>query len=88
MPSDERLLNQGRLVEAEQKAKGLAIKIHGLKEQLRRQSDPHRRIEDLDVSAMRVTIDGLAEANMQYERLLQEIATLREDLGLPRYEPR
>lgn len=86
MGSDERLLNQGRLVEAEQRAQHLAIKLHGLKRQLREQTDPHRPIAELDVSVLRVVLDDLATTEAEYQRTLTTIAALREDLGLPRYE--
>ena len=88
MASDERLLNQGRLVETEQKAKSAALRIHWLKNQVRAMTDPHRDIKDLDTTALRIAVDDLAQVNMQYEGLLKLIAELREDLGLPRYEPR
>ncbi|WP_447978095.1 hypothetical protein [Candidatus Nitrospira bockiana] len=86
MASEERLLNLGRLQEKEQQARLLAIKIHRLKDEIRRETDPHRRIEDLNVTALRVALEDLGTANARYEQLLSEIAALREDLGLPRYE--
>lgn len=88
MASDARLMNIGRLQEKEHEARHLAVKIHGLRQQIRTCSDPFKPIEDLDVTAMRVSLDDLVEASARYEQLLKEIALLREDLGMPRYEPR
>lgn len=88
MASDERLKRQGLLQEKEQRAKYLAILMHGLKDRIRTQTDQHRKIEEIDVSVLRVTVDELTNHNQEYERLLREIAALREDLGLPRYEAR
>ncbi len=75
-------------MEREQDARRLAIKMRGLKEDIRRQTDPHRPIEALDLPTLQVALDGLAEANEEYNRCLAAIAALREDLGLPRYEER
>lgn len=88
MPGEERLLNEGRLREAEQRAQHLAIAITGLRESVRRLTDPHRPIEQLDLDALRVALDELVEKNAAYTALIQHIAALRADLGLPRYEAR
>lgn len=88
MSSDARLRMEGLLQEKEQQARHLAIRMHGLKKQLREQTDQHRPIGELDVSVVRAAVDDLTTSNQAYEALLKEIAALREDLGLPRYEPR
>jgi|CXWL01.1.fsa_nt_gi hypothetical protein len=88
MASEERLLNEGRLLACEQEAKRLAIKLHGLKEQIRREMDPHRQIAQLDTTKTEVLVTDLVQTDATYEDLLVQIASLREDLGLPRYGSR
>ncbi|MCS6290364.1 MAG: hypothetical protein H8K10_15520 [Nitrospira sp.] len=88
MASDEFYRRQGLLLEKEQKAQHLAIKIHGIRDRIRRLTDPHSPIGDMDVSSVRVEVDSLVDAEQQREALLREIKALREDMGLPRYESR
>lgn len=88
MASDEWLLRRGMLLEKEQKAQSLAIKIHGLRNRIRQLTDPHRSIDDLDVASVRVEVDSLVEAEQQREQLIKDIKSLREDLNMPRYESR
>ena len=82
MPNDERLMNLGRLKEWEEQARVLAIKIHGLRQELRHYSDPHRSIEHLKVEEMRVALDGLYDTNQLHLDLISKIRELRDELGI------
>lgn len=82
MASDERLMNIGRLKEAEQKGKTLAIKIHGLKDILIRHLDRHRPVEELDADVLPVTVNDLLEAKKDFEETTKNIRALKEDLGI------
>ncbi|HNP80143.1 MAG TPA: hypothetical protein PKN47_01670 [Nitrospira sp.] len=88
MASDEFYRRQGLLLEKEQKAQHLAIKIHGMRDRIRRMTDPHRPIDEVNLSELRVEMDAYTEAQQQRETLIREIKALREDMGLPRYESR
>ncbi|MDT7040858.1 hypothetical protein [Candidatus Nitronereus thalassa] len=81
MSSPERLMNVGRLKEAEQKAKTLAIKIHGLRETLRTHTDRHRPVESIDTEVLAVTLKDLVEAKTEFEVVTDQIRALKEDLG-------
>lgn len=88
MASDEYLRRQGLLQEKEQQAQILAIKIHGMRDRIRRMTDPHRPIDEVNLSELRVEMDAYTEAQERREVLIGEIASLREDMGLPRYQSR
>lgn len=84
----ERTLKQGQLATAEQEARALAIRIHGLKRELRLYLAEHESPEELEASRVQQLSEDLTRAHMDYEARLKTIASLREDLGLPRYEIR
>ncbi len=88
MSSDERLRHKGLLAEKEQRAKVLALKIQDLRERLRMLSDPHRPHRPDDTSRMRVALDELVDAEVEWERVLRDIQALRDDLGLSPMEVR
>lgn len=86
--SDERLRRRGLLAEKEQRAQLLALKVRALKRQLNELTDPHRDIKDINTTELRMHVDDLQAATEAFDALLKEIASLREDLGMPRYEIR
>lgn len=88
MASDERLRQQGLLLEKEQKARHVAVRIYGLKDLVRQLVDKHKSIELLDTEALRVAVNDLAQADRDFETLKSEIRLLRDDLGLPQEEIR
>lgn len=88
MANAERLLNEGRLLEAEHEAQRLAIAMAGHRQRLRTLADPFEPIEQLDLAAMRVELDELQAKELRYDALLLQIAALRDALGKPRYEAR
>lgn len=83
MASDERLRQQGLLLEKEQRARHVAVNMYGLKDRVRQLVDKHKSIDQLDTEALSVAVNELARADQEFERLIAEIRTLRDDLGLP-----
>lgn len=83
MASDERLRQQGLLLQKEQRARHVAVNIYGLKDRVRALVDKHKSIDALDTEALSVAVDELAKADQEFETLKEEIRLLREDLGLP-----
>lgn len=88
MASDERLRQQGLLLQKEQRARHVAVNIYGLKDRVRALVDKHKSIDALDTEALSVAVDELAKADQEFETLKEEIRLLREDLGLPQEEIR
>jgi hypothetical protein len=88
MASDERLRQEGLLLEKEQRARHVAVNIYGLKDRVRSLVDKHKSIDALDTESLRVAVTELAKADQEFERLKDEIGLLREDLGMPREEIR
>lgn len=86
--SEMRMRHLGVLVEKEQQAKFLALKIKDVRERLNLLTDPHRAIAHIDIGRMRMLLDDLTGAQEEFDRLIDEARLLREDLGLPRYEIR
>ncbi len=78
----------GQLAERENEAKILAIAIHGLKLEMRLYLSEHAKPDELAVDRVRQLADELVTAHTRYAVLLTEVAALREELGLPRYEAR
>ena len=83
MASDERLRQQGLLLQKEQRARHVAVNIYGLKDRVRALVDKHKSIDALDTEALSVAVDELAQADHEFELLKEEIRLLRDDLGLP-----
>jgi hypothetical protein len=88
MASDERLRQEGLLLEKEQRARHVAINMHGLKDRMRTLVDKHQGLEALDTQALEVVWIELRTADLEFDRLLKEIQALREDLGKPQTEIR
>ncbi|BFU90144.1 MAG: hypothetical protein NTAFB01_13310 [Nitrospira sp.] len=88
MASDERLRQQGLLLDKEQRARHVAVNIYGLKDRVRSLVDKHKSIELLDTEALSVAVTELANADREFETLKTEIRLLRDDLGLPPEEIR
>lgn len=88
MASDERLRQEGLLLEKEQRARHVAVNLYGLKDRVRALVDKHKSLDLLDTEALRVSVLELTQADQEFERLLDEIRALREDLGLPPAEIR
>jgi len=88
MASDERLRQEGLLLEKEQRARHVAINLYGLKDRMRALLDKHQPLAQLDTEALRVAWLELQNADQEFDRLVQEIHALREDLGLPQTEIR
>lgn len=88
MASDERLRQQGLLLEKEQRARHVAVHIYGLKDRVRSLVDKHKSIDLLDTEALSVAVNELAKADREFEQLKDEIRLIREDLGLPQEEIR
>ena len=88
MASDERLRQEGLLLEKEQRARHVAINLYGLKDRMRSLLDKHKPLPELDTDAIRVAFDELVLAEQEFERLKDEIHALREDLGKPQTEIR
>jgi hypothetical protein len=88
MASDDRLRQQGLLLEKERRARHVAVHIYGLKDRVRSLVDKHKSIDTLDTEALSVAVNELALADREFETLKTEIKLLREDLGLPQEEIR
>lgn len=88
MASDERLRQRGLLLEKEQKARHLAVHLYGLKDRVRSLVDRHKDLDQLDTDALSVAVSEMTRADQEFERLIEEIRSLREDLGLPHEEIR
>lgn len=88
MASDERLRQQGLLLEKEQRARHVAVNIYGLKDRVRQLVDKHRPIDTLDTEALSVAVNELAKADHEFELLKAAIRLLRDDLGLPQEDIR
>ena len=88
MASDERLRQEGLLLEKEQRARHVAVNIYGLKDRVRALVDKHKSIDALDTEALSVAVSELAKADQEFERLKDEIRALRDDLGKPQTEIR
>ncbi len=84
----ERTMKLGQLSEREGEARALAIRIHGLKREMRLYLAEHLTAEAIDAARVRQISDDLCESHARYQVLLKEIGELREELGLPRYERR
>lgn len=84
----ERTMKQGQLATAEQEARSLAIRIQGLKRELRIYLAEHQAPQDLEASRVQQLSEDLTSAHMDYEARINTIAALRDDMGLPRYESR
>ena len=84
----ERTMKLGQLSEREGDARALAIRIHGLKREMRLYLAEHASLESFDAARVRQLSDDLCEGQARYHVLLKEIGELREELGLPRYESR
>lgn len=85
MASDERLRQEGLLLQKEQRARHVAVNIYGLKDRIRVLTDKHKSIELLDLEALQVAVDELTNADREFEQLKLDIASLREDLGMPKW---
>lgn len=88
MASDERLRQEGLLLEKEQRARHVAINLYGLKDRMRALLDKHQPLDALDTEALTVAFTELRTADLEFERLKDEIHALREDLGKPATEIR
>lgn len=88
MASDDRLRQEGLLLEKEQRARHVAVNIYGLKDRVRTLVDKHKAIDALDTEALSVAVAELARADQEFERLKDEIRLLRDDLGKPQTEIR
>lgn len=88
MASDDRLRQEGLLLEKEQRARHVAVNIYGLKDRVRTLVDKHKSIDALDTEALSVAVAELARADQEFERLKDEIRLLRDDLGKPQTEIR
>ena len=88
MASDDRLRQEGLLLEKEQRARHVAVNLYGLKDRVRALVDKHKSLDQLDTEALSVAVSELATADQEFERLKEEIAALREDLGKPQTEIR
>lgn len=88
MASDDRLRQEGLLLEKEQRARHVAVNIYGLKDRVRTLVDKHKSIDALDTEALSVAVAELACADQEFERLKDEIRLLRDDLGKPQTEIR
>ena len=88
MASDDRLRQEGLLLEKEQRARHVAVNIYGLKDRVRALVDKHKSIDALDTEALSVAVSELAQADQEFEQLKEEIYALREDLGKPQTEIR
>jgi hypothetical protein len=84
----ERTMKLGQLAERESEAKQLAIKLHGIKLEMRVYLAEHINPQDLAVDRLRQLSEELGQAHTRHDALLREITVLREELGLPRYENR
>lgn len=88
MASDDRLRQEGLLLQKEQRARHVAVNIYGLKDRVRTLVDKHKPIGSLDTEALSVAVAELAQADQEFERLKDEIHLLREDLGKPQTDLR
>lgn len=77
----ERLENKGRLELKKNEAKLLAIRMHNLREDINRETNQHRPIENVDTKKLNVLLGDLTDAREQHAKLCDEIRALCEDLG-------
>ena len=83
MANEERLRNLGRLAEWQKTARVLAIKIHGLSQDVRLILDPHGEPEAIDGERLTVLSGSIAEDKLALLDLKNKIKELREELGIP-----
>jgi len=88
MSADDVLRMKGALAEKEQEAKRLAILLAGHRDRVRQMTDRHKPVEKIDTTELRVEVDTIVDLNARLQTLLDEIAELRRDLNLDRYEAR
>lgn len=81
--SPQRLENLGRLKEKKQRAMELAVLMHGYRQKINSDTNPHRPIEELDTAALSVVWEQLEKAMIEHRTLCEEIRALCEDLGEP-----
>ena len=77
----ERLKFEGRLVEAKQERRRLAIRINGLVKSIRDNLDPFAPIDDLDTALVAEQAVALAELHIQHQEVVQQIGALKKALG-------
>jgi len=82
MTSDSRLMKLGALAEWENEAKILSIKIHGLRNLIHAETDQFKPIDAVNVSALRVALDDLCEADLKLMHLKTKLRDIRDDLGI------
>lgn len=82
MDSEERLINKGRLGNAQKRAKELAIEMDIHRKALRSQTERHERFpETFEQGKAVVALNGLVKAQEEFQTLVQEIKALKADLG-------
>lgn len=84
----ERTMQLGQLAEAEHKMKQLAIAISGLKKEMRIYLAEHAKPEELEAARVGQLAEHLRKAHEDFESYRNTVTSLRDDLGLPRYEAR
>lgn len=77
----ERLRFQGRLLEKEEEAKSLELRICGLRDSIREVLDPFEKISDLNIPVAFEQMTDLANLHIQYTQALAEIKAIRKALG-------
>ena len=78
---EERYTNIGRLREQELVAKKAAIKIQACKVLIRKETDPHRDIENMDLAMLAGQLEELNQAMRDFSHATKLIEELRASLG-------
>jgi len=80
--STETLKFKGRLLEKEQEARRLELRIRGLVKSVRDLLDPFEQPRDLDVETAAAQMLDLASVHIEYKAALAEIAAVKKALGM------
>jgi hypothetical protein len=77
----ERLRFQGRLLEKEQEAKSLELRIQGLRDSIREILDPFEKISEINTPVAFEQMTELVDLHLRYSQALAEIKAIRKALG-------
>jgi len=80
--STQRLEKLGLLELKKQQAFALAVEIHGLRDQINNATASHKPIVELALDELTVLMQRLQAQTIEHRRLVDELRSLADDLGL------
>jgi hypothetical protein len=78
---EERLLTEGRLVEAQEKIKEMQLRLTYIRDALRQELDPFEPLENLKGESIKLIASDFAGHHKDYLKLLELEKALRRALG-------